>query len=36
MEHDPQARDRRQSELQEGGMRPSRAADRDRDRERAR
>jgi hypothetical protein len=32
MEHDPQARDRRQSELQEGGVRPSR----DRDRERAR
>ena len=38
MEHDPQARDRRQAELQEGGgMRPSRDRERgDRDRERAR
>ena len=35
MEHDPQARDRRQSELQEGGMRPSDAGTA-RDRERAR
>ncbi len=35
MEHDPQARDRRQSELQEGGVRPSRERG-DRDRERAR
>ena len=31
MEHDPQARDRRQSELQEGGVRPSRDRERDRD-----
>ena len=34
MEHDPQARDRRQAELQEGGGR--RVPQRDRDRERAR
>ena len=32
LEHDPQARDRRQAELQEGGgMRPQRGRDRDRD-----
>ncbi len=35
LEHDPQARDRRQAELQEGGgMRPQRGRDRDRDRDR--
>ena len=32
LEHDPQARDRRQSELQEGGgRRPQRSRDRDRE-----